>query len=203
MAPRATNRRRPLRLTSAGAAVALLLAVACTRGGPGGGPTSEPSGGRVASVAQSQARVLDKDTAPPGLRLLHLKPSDPTPGATAGWRGGWTTQSLVLSPGDQRQGWEWARSTADVYGTATDAAKAFGMTRDYVVSAYAGNARQADPGIGQQSVAIEATRNAPDVTVIWRDGNLVAQLAGYGGPPLTNDDIVALAQRLAASPLPG
>jgi hypothetical protein len=187
---------------------AILGAGACSHGGsgPDGGAATRPASpaaGPIASVEQSRARVLDGDTAPEGLKLLRPRPSDPTPGAAQGWRGGWTTQSLVLPPGIQRRGWEWAQSTVNVYADAADAVGAFDLTKEYVVSAYAGSAEETDPEIGERSVAIEATRNAPDVTVLWREGNVVTQLSGFGGPPLTNDDVVALAKRLAATPLSG
>jgi hypothetical protein len=37
---------------------------------------------------------------------------------------------------------------------------------------------------------------------VWRSNNVVAQLAGFGGRPLTNDDIIALARRLNAARVP-
>lgn len=200
----------PLRFRRAATSIALapllLVGTACSLLGVAtdGGTSSPPplGGGPAASVDDARARVLDVDRAPSGLKLLRLKRSEPTPGADAGWRGGWTTQSLVLPPGAQRDGWEWAQSTVNVYADAASAAAAFDVTRSYAVSTYAGNARELDPRIGDRSIAIEATRNVPDVTVLWREDNLVVQLAGYGGPPLENDDIIALARSVASARLP-
>ena len=201
-----TPRRIRRIATSAALASALLAASSCSLAGlatdRGTSPTPAASGGPTASVEQARARVLSARGAPSGLKLLHLKRSEPTPGADAGWRGGWTTQSLVLPPGAQHDGWEWAQSTVNVYANAASAASAFDVTKAYAVSTYAGNARETDPGIGDSSVAIEATRNVPDVTVLWREDNLVVELAGYGGPPLTNDDVVDLARALASARMP-
>jgi hypothetical protein len=199
---RARNLTVPLRT---GALLALLGLAACSGSGgtPGGVGTTSLSpvanSGPPTAVEASRRFVLQDDVAPPGLGPLRLKRSDPTPGAEQGWRGGWTTQSLVLSPGQQRLGWEWTRSSADVYEDATTAAHAFDLTRDYIVSTYAADARQADPGIAEESVAVEARHDFPDATVVWRSNNVVGQLAGFGGRPLTNDDIVELARRLSDS----
>lgn len=186
--------------------LALLALASCSRtggtvGGGGAGASLSPvaNSGPPMAVEESQRFVLQDDRAPAGLGPLRLKVSDPTPGAEQGWHGGWTTQSLVLSPGQQRQGWEWTRSTVDVYENATTAAHAFDLTRSYVVSTYAGDARQTDPRMAAESVAVEATHDVPDATVVWRSNNVVAQLAGFGGRPLTNDDIIALARRLNAA----
>jgi hypothetical protein len=199
---RARNLTVPLRT---GALLALLGLAACSGSGatPGGAGTASLSpvanSGPPTDVEESRHFVLQGDGAPVGLGPLRLKKSEPTPGAEQGWRGGWTTQSLVLSPGQQRLGWEWTRSSADVYEDATTAAHAFDLTRDYIVSTYAADARQNDPGIAEESVAVEATHDVPDATVVWRSNNVVGQLAGFGGRPLTNDDIVELARRLSVS----
>ena len=202
---RAPNPTAPLR--SAAVLFALLGLAACS--GSGSTPGAETASlspvansGPPTAVEESRRFVLQDDGAPVGLGPLRLKKSDPTPGAEQGWRGGWTTQSLVLSPGEQRLGWEWTRSTIDVYEDATTAAHAFDLTRDYIVSTYAANARQTDPGIGEESVAVEATHDVPDATVVWRSNNVVAQLAAFGGRPLTNDDIITLARRLSVSRVP-
>ena len=204
---RALNPTAPLR--SAAVLLALLGLAACSgSGGTAGGDGTTTSLSPVANsgpptaVEESQRFVLQGDDAPVGLGPLRLKKSDPTPGAEQGWRGGWTTQSLVLSPGQQRLGWEWTRSTVDVYEDATTAAHAFDLTRDYIVSTYAAEARQTDPEIAEESVAVEATRDVPDATVVWRSNNVVGQLAAFGGRPLTNDDIVELARRLSVSRVP-
>jgi hypothetical protein len=199
---RARNLTVPLRT---GALLTLLGLAACSGSGGTPGRVGTTSLSPVANsapptaVEESRRFVLQDDVAPAGLGPLRLKRSDPTPGAEQGWRGGWTTQSLVLSPGQQRLGWEWTRSTADVYEDATTAAHAFDLTRDYIVSTYAADARQTDPGIAEESVAVEATNDVPDATVVWRSNNVVGQLAGFGGRPLTNDDIVELARRLSDS----
>jgi hypothetical protein len=199
----ARNSTVPLR--SGVVVLALLGLAACSGSGgtPGGVGTTSlspvASSGPPTAVEESRRFVLQDDGAPAGLGPLRLKKSDPTPGAEQGWRGGWTTQSLVLSPGQQRLGWEWTRSTVDVYEDATTAAHAFDLTRDYIVSTYAADARQTDPGIAEESVAVEATHDVPDATVVWRSNNVVGQLAGFGGRPLTNDDIVELARRLSAA----
>ena len=198
----------PTRLRSAAVLLALLGLAACSSSGgiPGGAGTASLSpvadSGPPTAVQESRRFVLQGDGAPVGLGPLRLKKSDPTPGAEQGWRGGWTTQSLVLPPGQQRIGWEWTRSTVDVYEDATTAAHAFDLTRDYIVSTYAADARQTDPGIGEESVAVEATHDVPDATVVWRSNNVVAQLAAFGGSPLTNDDIITLARRLSLSRVP-
>jgi hypothetical protein len=198
----------PTRLRSAAVLLALLGLAACSSSGgiPGGAGTASLSpvadSGPPTAVQESRRFVLQGDGAPVGLGPLRLKKSDPTPGAEQGWRGGWTTQSLVLSPGQQRLGWEWTRSTVDVYEDATTAAHAFDLTRDYIVSTYPADARQTDPGIAEESVAVEATHDVPDATVVWRSNNVVGQLAGFGGRPLTNDDIVELARRLSAARVP-
>jgi hypothetical protein len=203
---RAPNLAAPLR--SAAVLLALLGLAACSGSDatPGGVGTASLSpvanSGPPTAVEESRRFVLQGDGAPAGLGPLRLKKSDPTPGAEQGWHGGWTTQSLVLSPGQQRQGWEWTRSTVDVYEDATTAAHAFELTRDYIVSTYAADARQTDPGIAEESVAVEATNDVPDATVVWRSNNVVGQLAGFGGRPLTNDDIIGLARRLSVSPVP-
>jgi hypothetical protein len=203
---RAPNPTVPLR--SAAVLFALLGLAACSgsSGTPGGTGTASLSpvanSGPPTAVEESRRFVLQGDGAPVGLGPLRLKKSDPTPGAEQGWRGGWTTQSLVLSPGQQRLGWEWTRSTVDVYADATAAAHAFGLTRDYIVSTYPADARQSDPRIAEESVAVEATHDVPDATVVWRSNNVVGQLAGFGGRPLTNDDIVELARRLSAARVP-
>jgi hypothetical protein len=185
--------------------LALLGLAACSGSGgtPGGAGSASLSpvanSGPPTAVEESRRFVLQGDGAPVGLGPLRLKKSEPTPGAEQGWRGGWTTQSLVLSPGQQRLGWEWTRSTVDVYEDATTAAHAFDLTRDYIVSTYAADARHTDPGIAEESIAVEATHDVPDATVVWRSNNVVGQLAGFGGRPLTNDDIVELARRLSVS----
>jgi hypothetical protein len=200
---RAPNPTAPLR--SAAVLLALLGLAACSGSGatPGGAGTASLSpvanSGPPTDVEESRHFVLQGDGAPVGLGPLRLKKSEPTPGAEQGWRGGWTTQSLVLSPGQQRLGWEWTRSTVDVYEDATTAAHAFDLTRDYIVSTYAADALQTDPGIAEESIAVEATHDVPDATVVWRSNNVVGQLAGFGGRPLTNDDIVELARRLSVS----
>jgi hypothetical protein len=201
---RASKRAVPLRSSAVVLAVLGLAACSGSGGAPGGGGTGTslspvPNSGPPTAVEESRRFVLQDDRAPAGLGPLRLKKSDPTPGAEQGWHGGWTTQSLVLSPGQQRQGWEWMRSTVDVYEDATTAAHAFDLTRSYIVSTYAGSARQSDPSIADQSVAVEATHDVPDATVVWRSNNVVAQLAGFGGRPLTNDDIIELARRLNAA----
>ena len=198
---RASNLTTPLRSTAVMLALLGLAGCSGSDGTPGGGETGEslspvPNSGPPTAVEESRRFVLQGDGAPAGLGPLRLKKSDPTPGAEDGWHGGWTTQSLVLPPGQQPQGWEWTRSTVDVYEDATTAAHAFDLTRDYIVSTYAADARQTDPGIAEESVAVEATHDVPDATVVWRSNNVVAQLAGFGGRPLTNDDIIALARRL-------
>jgi hypothetical protein len=201
--------RRAGRLRSAAVSLAVLGLAACSvaGGSSGGDGTGEslspvPNSGPPTAVEESRRFVLHEDRAPAGLGPLRLKRSDPTPGAEQGWRGGWTTQSLVLSPGQQREGWEWTRSTVDVYEDATTAAHAFDLTRTYIVSTYAGDSRQTDPGIADESVAVEATHDVPDATVVWRSNNVVAQLAAFGGRPMTNDDIIELARRLNAAGVP-
>jgi hypothetical protein len=194
------------RAAALGLCFPLLLASSCSgagdNGSDGAGSSATvslspvPNTGPPLSVEAARTHVLSKDTTPEGLKLQRTKKSDPTPGAEQGWNGGWTTESLVGSPGQQKQGWEWAQSSVNVYRDATSAANAFQVTKDYVVSAYSGNSIQADPGIGDESVAVEATQNVPDVTVVWRDNNSVLYLSGYGGKPLTNGGIIALAKQL-------
>jgi hypothetical protein len=201
--------RQAPRLRSAAVSLAVVGLAACSGSGgtPGGGGAGAslspvPNSGPPTAIEESRRFVLQEDRAPAGLGPLRLKESEPTPGAEQGWRGGWTTQSLVLSPGQQREGWEWTRSTVDVYEDATTAAHAFDLTSTYIVSTYADESRQTDPGIADESVAVEATHDAPDATVVWRSNNVVAQLAAFGGRPLTNDDIIDLSRRLNAARVP-
>jgi hypothetical protein len=69
--------------------------------------------------------------------------------------------------------------------------------RTYVVSTYAGHAREIDPALGDESVAVEGSRGGPDATVMWRENNVIGVLAAYGGAPLTDADIVGFAKRLS------
>lgn len=180
-------------------ACAVGLGTACSGGGdPGdeGSPSPSRSADPSAAVRSAARHLLSRDTAPEGLELQRARRGEPTPGAEEGWEGGWTTESLVLPPGRQRRGWEWVRSTVNVYADAAAAARAYDLTRAYVVSTYAGRSTEADAGIGDESIVVRATRNAPDVTVLWRRAGVVMQLEAFGGPPLTNGDIVSLARRL-------
>ena len=155
--------------------------------------------GPTTTVEQSRALVLGPGRVPRGLDVSKAKPSDPLPGAEQGWRGGWTSETLVAKPGAQARGWQWAQSSASVYADAAGAARAFDAMRTYVVGTYAGSAREVDPALGDESVAVEGTGDAPDATVMWRENNVIGVLAGYGGAPLTDADIVAFAKRISTS----
>jgi hypothetical protein len=165
--------------------------------GDGRASTSPRATGPMRSVEQSRALVLGRDRVPPGLDVSKAKPSDPLPGAEGGWRGGWTSETLVAEPGAQAGGWQWAQSTASVYADAASAARALDAMRTYVVSTYAGHAREIDPALGDESVAVEGSRGGPDATVMWRENNVIGVLAAYGGAPLTDADIVGFAKRLS------
>jgi hypothetical protein len=189
----------------AGLLLGVLLAAsaaACSgdAGADDGRATASPRAtGPTRTVEQARALVLGRGRVPRGLDVSKAKPSDPLPGAEQGWRGGWTSETLVAEPGAQARGWQWAQSTVSVYADAASAARAFEAMRTYVIDTYAGSAREVDPALGDESVAIDGTRDAPDATVMWRENNVIGVLAGYGGPPLTEADIVAFAKRISTS----